>query len=293
MASSMDKDLRSIKDISVFLNNRLRSLGAYQAITVETVDDLESDEYEAFGPGAIKVISIELAMGPIWVTPAMPDVYAPKVGEPVIVTATNRKLSEYIYYNCPFIYEDELIYSEALIFDYGFVDDTPAYKYGGRRAKLAHKNPGSHRIISSSKNYIIGVREDEEELDISLKDGWKLSLNTGDGGTIYIGARNNTTESESAASGGATTIEIDGGTSGNITIKTATGNIELEAGSDATEATVLGETLKGKLEELIDAINAITVNTPLGASSTPNNAASFSSIKSALDEILSSNIKNN
>ena len=50
---------------------------------------------------------------------------------------------------------------------------------------------------------------------------------------------------------------------------------------------VLGDTLKKILEELIDAINSLTVSTPHGPSGTPLNAATFSSIKGKLDTILS------
>jgi hypothetical protein len=71
------------------------------------------------------------------------------------------------------------------------------------------------------------------------------------------------------------------------------GDIEIKAGSVTTEKSVLGETLKTKIEALIDAINAITVNTPVGVSSVPNNVATFTQIKSALSEILSTTVKNN
>lgn len=53
------------------------------------------------------------------------------------------------------------------------------------------------------------------------------------------------------------------------------------------EKMVLGDTLKKILEELIDAINSLTVSTPHGPSGTPLNAATFSSIKGKLDTILS------
>ena len=65
-------------------------------------------------------------------------------------------------------------------------------------------------------------------------------------------------------------------------------------GGGALEFSVLGEALKGKLEELIDAINALTV-TCSGAgnpSSTPINAATFTSIKNGLNSILSDEVKN-
>lgn len=53
-----------------------------------------------------------------------------------------------------------------------------------------------------------------------------------------------------------------------------------------SENLAYGDTLKKKLEELIDTINQITVPTPAGVSGVPNNAAVFTQIKSKLGEIL-------
>jgi hypothetical protein len=72
-----------------------------------------------------------------------------------------------------------------------------------------------------------------------------------------------------------------------------TGIINIKAGTTTIEKTVLGETLKTKLEALIDAINAITVPTPTGPSGTPVNAATFTSLKGQLTAILSPKVKNN
>jgi hypothetical protein len=71
------------------------------------------------------------------------------------------------------------------------------------------------------------------------------------------------------------------------------GEVHIKAGTASLESTILGETLKEKLESLIDAINAITVPTGVGPSGTPINAATFSTIKSQLSQILSQKIKNN
>ena len=56
---------------------------------------------------------------------------------------------------------------------------------------------------------------------------------------------------------------------------------------NGNEHMVLGDTLKGLLEQLIGAINSITVPTPHGPSGTPLNSAQFNSIKSQLGKILS------
>ena len=71
------------------------------------------------------------------------------------------------------------------------------------------------------------------------------------------------------------------------------GEIHIKGGDTSIESSILGETLQGKLEELIDAITAITVGTGVGPSSTPINSATFTSIKSSLSEILSPKVKNN
>lgn len=62
-------------------------------------------------------------------------------------------------------------------------------------------------------------------------------------------------------------------------------------GKDAEEAAALGDTLKGLLEELIDAIVQLTVNTVGGPSTPPLNSAQFQSIKQKLDTFLSKDVK--
>lgn len=68
----------------------------------------------------------------------------------------------------------------------------------------------------------------------------------------------------------------------NINTKCAKFNI-----NEGSEPLVLGNKIKSLLEELIDAINSITVTTKSGVSSTPINQSQFSSIKSKLDDFLS------
>ena len=71
------------------------------------------------------------------------------------------------------------------------------------------------------------------------------------------------------------------------------GEIQIKAGTATLEKTLLGETLKGLLESVLDGINAITVPTGVGPSGTPINAATFTSIKNQLSTALSQKIKNN
>lgn len=65
----------------------------------------------------------------------------------------------------------------------------------------------------------------------------------------------------------------------------------INLGIDAKEPLVKGDTLKSKLDELLDAIIKITVSTPVGPSTPPINLADFQKIKSELSEILSSQNK--
>lgn len=68
----------------------------------------------------------------------------------------------------------------------------------------------------------------------------------------------------------------------NVNVSTKKFNI-----GNGKEQMVLGNTLVSLLEQLISAINNLTVLTPQGASGTPINAAQFSKIKSELKTILS------
>jgi hypothetical protein len=65
----------------------------------------------------------------------------------------------------------------------------------------------------------------------------------------------------------------------------------INLGIDAKEFLVKGDTLKTKLEALIDAIIKMTVSTPVGPSTPPINLPDFQKVKSELSEILSSQNK--
>lgn len=81
-------------------------------------------------------------------------------------------------------------------------------------------------------------------------------------------------------------VDVDG----NIYVTNVDGKV-VYVGKDATEAAALGDTLLGLLEELVDAIVALTVGTGTGPSSTPINVATFQNIKSRLKEFLSATVK--
>ena len=72
-------------------------------------------------------------------------------------------------------------------------------------------------------------------------------------------------------------------TSKEINLKTDS-KLNLDSGK---EPMVLGDTLKGILDDLLKAIQAMTVMTPVGPSSVPVNVAQFATIQAKLQTILS------
>lgn len=182
--------------------------------------------------------------------------------------------------------------------DSGFVDAVPPYKYGGKRLKDAVDNPDEQKIFESTKNFVFGLDEDKKQIDLSVDDGWSILLKAGNNGKIRIVAEDPITEEEGLTTnidvefvtGHSGTFTIDSG--GKIKIGSDDG-VEIKAGVDSLEKMVLGETLKGLLEGLIDAITALTVPTAVGPSGTPINAADFMQIKADLANMLSDKNKNN
>ena len=89
---------------------------------------------------------------------------------------------------------------------------------------------------------------------------------------------------------GETSVELD--SSGNIFAINKSGQkVNIGDGAEnADEPAVLGNTLKTLLEDLIDAIIAIKVPTPVGPSGEPLNRVQFESVKSQLQTFLSQTI---
>jgi hypothetical protein len=86
------------------------------------------------------------------------------------------------------------------------------------------------------------------------------------------------------------TISID--KSGNIKIISST-SIEIKSGDASIEKSTLGETLKEKLDALMDLLIAHQHNTGVGPSQPPITASDFTALKGELPEILSAQVKNN
>jgi len=89
---------------------------------------------------------------------------------------------------------------------------------------------------------------------------------------------------------GETRIELDN--DGNIFVVNKSGSkIHIGDGAEnADEPVVLGNTLKGLLEDLIAAIKAMTVPTPAGPSGTAINAPQFDAVKNQLSTMLSGTV---
>jgi len=89
---------------------------------------------------------------------------------------------------------------------------------------------------------------------------------------------------------GETRIEFNA--QGRIFIVNKSGQkVYIGDGADtANEPAVLGETLKGLLESLIDQIVLIKVPTPTGSSQVPINAAQFQQIRGRLNTVLSQTV---
>lgn len=83
-------------------------------------------------------------------------------------------------------------------------------------------------------------------------------------------------------------FEID--KDGNVRVFNVNGKV-VYVGLDASEAAVLGDTLKGLLDELFDAIAALTVPTGTGPSGFPINSIQFTNIKARLQQFLSTTVK--
>jgi hypothetical protein len=80
--------------------------------------------------------------------------------------------------------------------------------------------------------------------------------------------------------------------SSKITVDT--NSIELKTGFQSTQKMLLGEDTVSLLKDLMDAINNITVMTPVGVSGKVSDMTSnFNTIKSKLDDLLSNKNKNN
>lgn len=266
---------------------RVSAINTYIGV-VQEVFDLESNEAIVYGPGAVSVIAPDISGEILIVKPYSASVNIPKPKDFVVLESITDSPPIYVYTDIIVSpprsawLTDELY--EKVEPNYGFVDKPTKFSDGGFRLEEAYKNPGKHKIVASTKEWIIGAREVEpgKTIDISTDDDWTLQLNVGNNGKIEIGYRDPQFES---TSGGTVDIKLLGGDDG--------GSVEIKTGSATTEKMVLGEKLQELLEDLVTAIKNIDVNTPLGVSSKPTNLAEFTPIETKIENMLSEYNKNN
>ena len=125
-----------------------------------------------------------------------------------------------------------------------------------------------------------------------LPEDWKGNVQAGGlispgGHQFFFNDKSGEKELRLKHSGGAV-VRID--KDGNIEITNSSGKT-VYVGNGASEAAVLGDTLKGLLDELIDALAALTVPTGVGPSGTPVNIAQFQAIKARWRTFLSATVK--
>ncbi len=88
-------------------------------------------------------------------------------------------------------------------------------------------------------------------------------------------------------------ITIEDVTGNKIDLKN-TGVIEITGNSGtALEKTLLGETTKGIIDQILDGIIVMTIPSPLGPLGPPVNTATFTAIKATTPTTLSTGVKNN
>lgn len=282
--------------------------GSFSDAQVLDQAQYQSPEEKSYGVGAVKVRIPELeAEDGVWIRPHRllhGRAEVPPVGSWVRVVWQHGDSSYAEYYGAHWI-DTASTHSDGKtrnFEEFAFQDPTKIFdKSAQNRLDAVRQNPSAVRVLESGAGFVIGIDDQSKKLDLRVLDGYELILTAGDGGKITIGAADPTAIGEPQAktidiavdtgsTGGGYTLTTNGG---KIRFKTTGGNIELEGGSTALEKSVLGDTLKAKLDTLIDDIVAHTHSTPVGPSSPPVNAADFTVLKSQLPDVLSPKVKNN
>ena len=163
-------------------------------------------------------------------------------------------------------------------------NDTDSQKKDKKAPTLEHiDDDGSSIYLTTNQELVFtpAVESEVEGLNVNtpsdapnfsgkniLLDSDRILFNTKNNGSIGIFSSNN------IALSSVTSVVVE-----SPSIKIGSNNAE--------ESMVLGDTLKGLLEELINAINALTVPTPVGPSGPPINAPQFSGISAKLQTMLS------
>lgn len=210
-------------------------------------------EYYSNGTLTMWAIPLRLGMGSLEIPP---------IGGTVIVIGMGDmdRLSTMCYY-----INMSTISSNPLYLNYNFqgyfnteqlgFTRNPAIPFkgyiGGRFVKKVLENPSDCRLVASTNKYMIYESDTDKELQIRTDDDFKIKIHTGDEGKIQIGYLHPINDT---AQTGNVDVEIDAGTTGDVTIetidgdihaKTQTGNVFLEAGSCSIKVTPNGVYIVG------------------------------------------------
>jgi hypothetical protein len=285
-----NNDIAILSESIAELSQADKGNGIFTGFVFDHVEKGSEDE-KFYGFGAVKLVVPDLGAyekNPVYARPLRMiqgrfDV-PPKGAVVKVTSATFTSNMDLVYFGSDFLSRVGLytgiVSEEHIGFRPQIAQAKGIIKAQSKYVDKVRESPEDFRILESSKDFIIFEDRDEKTLRIAVNDGWKLDLVVGDGAELNI--VNKAIESDSRGSGAE--FLIDSGSDGSIVIK---------SGSASTEKSVLGETLKSKLEELIDAVKAITVPTAMGTSGTPLNSSAFDQIKNSLDDILSEFNENN
>lgn len=164
--------------------------------------------------------------------------------------------------------------------------DRQSERYESEKYIYEFENDGKGNL-----NFLIEAKEEGEgNIDITLlgseKFG-KINLYTNHGYTInHIDEENVLQQIVMDKDGTIIAQNEDGEEVQHINLIKSGGVKIRSKRTKNSEMMVYGDTLQGKLEEIIDEINKITVPTPVGPSGIPNNMGAFMAIRSKLNEIL-------
>lgn len=158
--------------------------------------------------------------------------------------------------------------------------------------KLASdKDPGEEvgayvRLDAAGGVTLATVRKGKEEQRVALDHAkGELTITAQKGLTVKVvdgPVRVEAKGDAAVVAGGAATVRADGG---DVTVQAPKGKVHL--GGSGGEPVPLGDKLVGLLQDLLTAIQAITVSTAVGPSSPPLNAAQFAALLPRLQTLLS------
>ena len=240
------------------INTAAPALGIVLEVSKNTSS---SNTYYGFGSARVVIPSLT-AMGveDIWALPlrgSFGSVEIPIVGSTVLVYTmgdiSNGVTNHYYTNTAPL---DSNPYVEFPGYpdyynpeDIGFTfKSSESYKgyIGGRYVKKTIENPGNAKLISSTNTFVFYQSETLKEVELKGADEYFIKMHVGDKGKIQMGYLDAVTD---ATQTGSADMEIDLGIEGyatvqtidgSVVVKTTTGDIKLQAGSNYINITPNG-----------------------------------------------------